>query len=187
MPSLSELLRPIPGPNPSGEDVRYTGIYDLIKEARREEPDLPQGDWTRERKVADWPAVVDLCTDALMNKTKDLQIAAWLTEALVHRDGFPGLRQGLNLLRDLVDQFWSTVYPRSEEDELEFRAGPLEWVGSRLDVAVKSVPLTQLARKVQGPPAASRGGTTRRGSASLIPASWHSGNWTQYVSGASGI
>lgn len=142
MPSLSDLLRPIPGPNPSGQDTRYTGVYDQIKEARREDPDLPQGHWAHERKTADWCAVANLCTDALVNKTKDLQVASWLTEALVHQYGFPGLSDGLNLLRGLVDQFWTTVYPRSEEDELDFRAGPLEWVGSRLDVAVKNVPLT---------------------------------------------
>ncbi len=141
VPSLSELLQPIPGPDPSGEDTRYTGLYDSIREARREEPDLPQGDWRRERKTADWSAVTRLCTEALTYRTKDLQVAAWLTEALVHQNGFPGLLSGLLLLRGLVDQFWPTVYPRSEEDELEFRAAPLEWVGSRLDDAVRSVPL----------------------------------------------
>jgi hypothetical protein len=143
MLSLSDLLRPIPGPNPSGKDTRYT-VYDRIKEARREEPDLPLGVWQHERKTANWQTVANLCTDALINKTKDLQVASWLTEALVHRDGFRGLTEGLTLLQGLVDQFWTTVYPKSEEveDELEFRLGPLEWIGSRLDVAVKSVPLT---------------------------------------------
>jgi predicted component of type VI protein secretion system len=142
MQSLFELLRPIPGPNPSGEDTRYTGVYDLIQEARREELDLSQGVWVHERKTADWRAVVNLCTDALINKTKDLQIAAWLTEALVKREGFSGLELGLGLLRGLVDKFWTTVYPRSEEDELDFRVGLLEWVASRLDVSVKSIPFT---------------------------------------------
>jgi type VI secretion system ImpA family protein len=142
MLSISDLLQPIPGSNPSGEDARYTGVYDRIKEARREDPDLPMGEWKRERKVADWHEVAKLCTDALANQTKDLQIGCWLTEALVHCNGFPGLAGGLHLLRGLIDDFWTTVYPRSAEDELEFRAGPLEWVGSRLDVAVKSVPLT---------------------------------------------
>ena len=42
MSSFPDLLRPIAGPNPSGEDTRYTGIYDQISEARREDPDLPQ-------------------------------------------------------------------------------------------------------------------------------------------------
>lgn len=135
MSSLSDLLEPIPGPNPSGEATRYTGFYDRIKEARREEPDLPQGVWQHERKTADWRRVAHLCEDALIHKIKDIQVASWLTEALLHRDGVPGLTEGLKLLQGLLDQFWPTVFPRAEEDELEFRAGPLEWVGWRLDVA----------------------------------------------------
>ena len=139
VPSLPELLQPISGPNPSGEDTRYTGVYDSIREARREEPDLPQGAWRRERKTADWSAVTRVCADALTNSTKDLQVAAWLTEALVQQHGFPGLTSGLLLLRGLLAQFWTTLYPRSDEDELELRAAPLQWIGSRRDFASRSV------------------------------------------------
>ncbi len=142
MPAVSDLLRPIPGPNPSGEDIRYSTLFERIKEARREEPDLPQGVWQRERKTADWAAVAELCTDALVNHTKDLRIASWLTEALLHRDGLPGLAEGLIVLRSLVQDFWPTLYPLPVDDDLEFRAAPLEWAGSRLDAAVKSVPLS---------------------------------------------
>jgi tetratricopeptide (TPR) repeat protein len=141
MRELSDLLRPIPGPNPSGENTRYLGVFDRIKEARREEPDLPQGIWKNERKIADWNVVVELCSDTLIHQTKDLQIATWLTEGLLHTDGYRGLAGGLNLLRGLLDNFWSTVYPRSEDDEAELRAVPLEWLGSRLDIALKSLPL----------------------------------------------
>ena len=37
MPIPDNLLNPIPGANPSGEDLRYAPLYDKIKEARREE------------------------------------------------------------------------------------------------------------------------------------------------------
>ncbi len=141
MDAFPDLLQPIPGPNPSGQDARYSGLYDQIKEARRQDLDLPQGEWVHERKIADWGKVIQLCSGALTTTTKDLQIAAWLTEALLHRRGVSGLTEGLNLLRGLIDQFWPTVYPRSQDDELEFRAGPLEWVGSRLGEAVNSLPL----------------------------------------------
>jgi hypothetical protein len=30
---IDEILAPIPGENPSGEDLRYTQLYDDIKEA----------------------------------------------------------------------------------------------------------------------------------------------------------
>src|ERR1051325_266281 len=85
---LEALLTPLPGENPVGENLLYSGLHDEIREARRAEDDLPQGDWQRTPKTAQWPKVVELATGALANKSKDLQIGAWLSEALVHLYGF---------------------------------------------------------------------------------------------------
>src|SRR3569623_802263 len=104
------LLVAIPGSNPGGENLRYSGIYDKIKEARREDDDAPQGEWTHERKKADFVLVAKLATDALTNKSKDLQVAAWLVEAWIDREGFPGLVEGLKLLKALVETFWDNLY-----------------------------------------------------------------------------
>jgi type VI secretion system protein ImpA len=143
MPLRDDLLNPIPGDNPSGPDLRYAPAYDQIKEARRQEDDAEQGVWQREVKTADWPLVVKLASEFLAKKSKDLQIAAWLTEAVVHREGFAGLKQGLDLTLGLLTGFWDTVHPRIEEDDLEMRATPLNWVGSQLDVPLRRVPLTR--------------------------------------------
>ena len=143
MPLPDGLLNPIPGDNPSGKSLRYDPVYDKIREARREEDVLPQGDWSREVKKADFPLVIKLATEALSTKTKDLQIAAWLTEAILFRDHVAGLREGLDLLRGFMETFWDTLYPEIEDDDLEFRSAPLSWVGSKLDVAVRRLPLTK--------------------------------------------
>lgn len=143
MPLRDDLLNPIPGDNPSGANLRYDPVYDKIKEARRVEDDAPQGDWQRERKVADYKAVMKLAGDTLAARTKDLQLGAWLTEALLHQEGFSGLRQGLDLLRGLIENFWDTLYPESEDGELELRAAPVEWVGTTLDRPLREVPMTR--------------------------------------------
>src|ERR1039458_1690319 len=111
MPLPDNLLNPIPGENPSGQDLRYAPIYDQIKEARRAEDDSAQGEWVRDVKKADFPLVIKLSTDALATKSKDLQIAAWLTEALVRGEGFAGLKQGVQLLQDLTSTFRSETLP----------------------------------------------------------------------------
>ena len=80
---IDAIMSPIPGENPAGEDLRYTSVYDEIKEARRADDELDRGDWKFEIKTADWDRAIALCVDALTQKTKDLQIGAWLTEALV--------------------------------------------------------------------------------------------------------
>jgi type VI secretion system protein ImpA len=137
------LLSPIPGPSPSGENLYYSALYDKIKEARREEEAISQGEWQRELKKADYSQVIKLTTEALASQTKDLQLAAWLTEALLQQEGFAGLAAGLDLLRGLIENFWDTVFPELEDGDPEFRATPLEWVGSQLDRAVRSVSLTR--------------------------------------------
>ena len=143
MPLREDILNPIPGDSPSGENLRYAPIYDQIKEARREDDDIPQGDWQHEIKKADWVLVTKLASEALATKSKDLQIAGWLTEAMLRREGYAGLQAGLALLRGLIENFWDTLYPELEDGDAELRAAPLDWVGSRLDRPIKNVPLTR--------------------------------------------
>jgi type VI secretion system protein ImpA len=142
MPLPDNILQPIPGDNPGGADLRYQPIYDQIKEARREEDDLSQGVWKRALKVADWGQVIKLASNAIAKQSKDLQLAAWLTEALVYREGFAGLRDGLQLTHDLVDQYWDHLYPELEDDDSELRSVPLAYVVTKVDVAVRKTPLT---------------------------------------------
>ena len=143
MPLRDDLLTPIPGNNPSGENLRYAPVYDKIKEARREEDDAPQGEWQRERKTADPALVIKLAGEALATKTKDLQLAAWLTEAALRKDGFSGLREGLELISGLLTGFWDTVYPEMEDGDLELRAAPLEWVGTYLEGPLRRSGITR--------------------------------------------
>lgn len=146
MPLREGLLNPIAGENPSGVDVRYDTkllLYDKIKEARREDDGLNQGAWQQERKTANLPQILQLTQDALATKTKDLQLAAWLSEALLRSEGFGGLRQGLTLCQGLVANFWDTLFPPIDDGDLELRAAPLDWLGSALDLSLKNVPLTR--------------------------------------------
>src|SRR5438445_12637600 len=107
-----DLLNPIPGENPSGQDLRYDPVYEQIKEARRQDDGLSKGIWAeRERKVADYALVKKLTQQAIATQSKDLQLAVWLTEALIKDEGFAGLQQGLGLCQALLDQFWKSLYP----------------------------------------------------------------------------
>jgi type VI secretion system protein ImpA len=143
MPLRKDLLNPFSAGKPSGENLRYAPVYDKIKEARREDDDAPQGDWKRERKVADWPLAIKLIGDALATQTKDLQLAAWLAEAMLRREGVAGLREVLELIRGYLENFWDTLYPELDDGDAEYRAAPLQWVGDRLESAVKRGALTR--------------------------------------------
>src|SRR5262245_27958264 len=113
------LVAPIPGENPGGSPV---GAADKQKlEAARKEtephPDDPsQGEIPRK---VDWGGIVRTTQDLLANKSKDLLLAARLTEALTKQHGFAGLRDGLRLLRELVEQAWDRIHPTPEVEEGE--------------------------------------------------------------------
>jgi type VI secretion system protein ImpA len=146
MPLPDDLLNPIEGPNPSGVNLRYNPVYDKIKEARREEDQPPPGMTERDRKVADNTLVIKLATDALTTKTKDLQLAAWLTEAWLKQKGFGGLRDGLAVCHGLVEKFWETVYPEIEDGDVQARGAPLGFVGTKLEIPLKLVPVVEKAK-----------------------------------------
>jgi type VI secretion system protein ImpA len=138
-----DILNPLPGPDPKGQNLRYSPVYEKIKEARQEdEDDIPQGEWQRKPKKADFAVVIKLASDALANNSKDLQLAAWLSEALVRREGLPALPQCLKLFHQLQVQFWNTLYPQLEGSNPEFRVAPQEWFAARCDYLLRKIPLT---------------------------------------------
>ena len=144
MPIRDDLLSPIPGENPAGADLRYDTkllILDKIKEARRQDDDLNQGAWQTERKTANWPLVIKLAQDALATTSKDLQLATYLTEALLHSEKFAGLRNGLQAVYGLLTNFWETVHPIVEDGDYALRAKPLDQINLFLDLPIRFTPL----------------------------------------------
>lgn len=136
------LLAPVPGDNPVGEDQRYGQAYEEIREARKDVITYdPEGKPNVEKK-ADWNKVVALSIEALTQKTKDLQIAVWLTEALLVTKNFEGFNTGLKIINGLLGKYWENLYPPLEEDDFEFRAAPLEFMNEKISTIIKSIPVT---------------------------------------------
>lgn len=142
MPLRDDLLNPIPGDNPSGANLRYDPVTDKVKEARREDIDAPQGEWKTALKTADNPLVIKLASDAIAKRGKDLQLAVWLVEAHVRKEGFAMLAPSFRFLRELLEDFWDTLYPPIDDDgDMEVRAAPLEWLGSKLGEPLGFLPI----------------------------------------------
>ena len=144
MPLRDDLLNPIAGDNPSGPSLRYERVYDQIKEARIEDDEsIPTGDWERQAKRADFALVIRLASDALAAKSKDLQLAAWLAEAHVKREGIGLIQPCLKLFQDLQEQFWETLHPEIEDGDAGMRAVPLEWASNRIADILREAPITR--------------------------------------------
>ncbi len=139
---LNALLMPISEENPSGEYMRYSGVYDEIAEARREDEALGKADLGMELKVADFSKVIELAKPVIEKESKDLQISAWLSEALVNKHGFTGLRDSLKLLSGLMAKFWETLYPEIDEGDMEGRANAIAWFDREAALAINKATIT---------------------------------------------
>jgi type VI secretion system protein ImpA len=149
--AVEELIAPIPGDNPAGEPVPFEDREKL--EELRTEVDPSELDDSDPRKgemqarKADWGGIIRLTKEILGRKSKDLLTAARLTEALVKKHGFAGLRDGLQLIRGMIDQAWDRLNPVIEvEDDMELRAGPFNWLddpdrGSRFPSTLRTTPM----------------------------------------------
>lgn len=123
--------------------MRWTPEWDRIREARRADDDLETGKWVKkERKAADWKLVRDLATAMLRERTKDLQLALWLTEANIKLAGFPGLRDGLRISRELMVRYWDRGLFPTMDDGPEDRAGPFDWLNNKLVDSITAIPIT---------------------------------------------
>ena len=139
---IESLLKPISQENPAGINVRYEPIYDEINKARREDEDLPRGIWEINLKKAQWDLVELHCKNLLTQQSKDLQVAAWLVEAWLCRQGLGGLAQGFVLLTRLCETFWPTLHPEMAQGDVEFRLSILEWVNEKLTDRLILIPMT---------------------------------------------
>lgn len=141
---FDQLLNPISADNPSGEDLKWDTVFEEIKAAR---PKRSVDPLEPDETPPNWPLIVELATTALSTRTKDLMLAAWLTEALISIHGFAGCRDGFKLINELLERFWDTVYPRiSEDGDLEIRLAPLVWCaiadrGGKLPILLRESPL----------------------------------------------
>src|SRR4051812_48751225 len=116
---LEALLAPIPGDAPQGSDIREdfssTSPYNRLRDARSEARDAERGQDAGDADARDptplWRTVRELAMKTLAETAKDLEVAAWLTEAYVRSHGLAGLTAGARVLAGLAEQYWDNVFP----------------------------------------------------------------------------
>jgi type VI secretion system protein ImpA len=144
MLQFNQLLDPISADSPSGEDVTFSAEVDAINKARQfDDPSLDQGEWVTDIKEADWDFVYDKCFKLIATQSKDLRVAAWLVEAAAKTKQFDGMAAGFELLALLCDNYWDTLHPLIEDNDIEQRVGNITWLLNRSVQLVKEIPLTE--------------------------------------------
>ncbi len=149
---LEPFLAPIEDEGPTGPDLRDNGDADFatLKAARRKIVSLAKAarfDANVEAELQEqWREIRRLGPSILKRKSKDLEVAAWFTEALLKLNGFAGLRDGFIIIKALVENFWDDIHPKPDEDGMETRVYPLislngEEGNGTLILPIKNAPL----------------------------------------------
>lgn len=134
---FQELLAPIVPHSPTGRNVRYEEVYDIIRTLRTyAEYDLEHA------HHVEWKKIAIKAEETLKQDSKDLQIAAWLAEASCHLEELPGLESGLAIIQALCEEYWGALYPMDEEDP-EVTLVPFYWLNDKLPDAILHVAITQ--------------------------------------------
>src|SRR4029077_19184295 len=112
----------------TGSDLRQDfapdSIYFRLRDARAAARDAERQAETEggeESLPALWRPVATLAISALKSNSKDLEVATWLTEALVRTAGLRGLMAGAAVIGGLVENFWDGLFPMPDDTGMETR------------------------------------------------------------------
>lgn len=112
--NIAHLLKDVSAQAPSGEkDLEYDPVF---IELQGKAAEIDGNNLAKEDKNKQWPEIKTSAFE-LLTRTHDLRLAILLTRALLHTEGFDGLQKGLGLINGLVEKYWDTLYPRSEDNE----------------------------------------------------------------------
>jgi type VI secretion system protein ImpA len=106
MIDAEELLQPISGEKPCGEDLAYDAGFQEIEVIMRGKPETQFS----AAEPPDWKALRDRCLE-LWPRSKDLRLATALSLAALKTDGLPAFREGLALVKGLLERYWDSFYP----------------------------------------------------------------------------
>jgi type VI secretion system protein ImpA len=114
---VESLLFEVSPESPCGEDLSYDAAFleleDMVRtksaggvvEGAEEVIEEPNWREVRERSLE------------LLRRSKDLRVALYLALGLLKTEGLAGLRDGLAVLRGLLERFWDNLYPKLDPDD----------------------------------------------------------------------
>ncbi|HEY5813998.1 MAG TPA: type VI secretion system protein TssA [Terrimicrobiaceae bacterium] len=113
MISIEELLRPVSPEKPCGDDPSYDPDFRELDAIIRGKPETKEDERPKE---PDWNRLEEQCLKVL-SRSKHLYVAVALSLAWLKTQGLPGFRNGIALVRGLLEQYWDPVYPRLDPED----------------------------------------------------------------------
>lgn len=113
---VESLLSEITVDAPCGEDLEYDAQFTEMEKLSQGTPERQYGNTIIPGEPPDWRGVGKAALN-LLERTRDLRVAVYLTRALLNTDGLMGFADGLALLEGLIERYWDHVYPQLDPDD----------------------------------------------------------------------
>jgi len=113
---IDKLLGEKSPENPSGENLKHDNSFMELAVAAKGKPEQVMGDSVKPAEPPDWSAVQKMAIGMFAN-TIDIRVAVYLTTALLHNKGIPGLASGLGLIEKMLQTHWDTFHPQLDPED----------------------------------------------------------------------
>ena len=129
---------PIEGESPTGADARYEPEFEALQAEidKMSSPTASGG--------VEWKKVVELSSEILSSKSKDLLAASYLSVGLTRTKGAEGFCIGVKVMRDLLDTYWDKLFPAKKR--MRGRVAAIEWWAEKTEAALEKVDVKALPR-----------------------------------------
>lgn len=114
--SVENLLKEIAPDQPSGPNLEYDAAFLAVERIAQGKPERQMGTQILPAEDPDWKKLREGCIE-LLEKTKHLRLVLYLCVSQLKMENLPGLRDGLRVLRGVVEKFWPTVYPELDPED----------------------------------------------------------------------
>src|SRR5512140_1074859 len=107
--AIEKLLAPVSAEQPAGPDLGYDPRQDELETLLKGKAEVEIGNLRHPAEPPDWGELREKSVE-LFEQTKSLRVATILCCSMLQTGGLAGFRDGLQLIRGLLENFWSTMY-----------------------------------------------------------------------------
>lgn len=115
-PLIQKLLAPVSEAQPCGPDYSNDPKFDELGTILKGKPEVEIGSVQRPAEPPDWIELRDKSAQYL-SESKHLRVALMLCCSLLKTDGLSGFRDGLQLIRQWLEQYWPAIYPLLDPED----------------------------------------------------------------------
>ena len=114
--SAGFTTEPVSADQPCGPDLSNDPRFDALEALLKGKPEVEMGSVVKPAEPPDWGQLKTQSLDYL-GRSKHLRVAVMLSASLLKTAGVAGFVDGLQLIRGLLEQHWTAVYPRLDPED----------------------------------------------------------------------